>query len=143
MQDNLSISRRTFLGASTAIVGGMPLAKASASARVGRKIVLLAGRPSHGPMEHEFNAGTLLLKKCLENVPELEVDFHKNGWPKSEKAFEGAGGIFLFADGGGGHPFIQSGRLAMLADFMKRGVGLMCAHFAVEVPKDKIGRAHV
>jgi hypothetical protein len=29
------------------------------------KIVLVAGKPSHGPGEHEFNAGTLLLAKCL------------------------------------------------------------------------------
>ena len=34
-----------------------------------KKIVLIAGRPSHGPGEHEHNAGVLLLKKCLEQVP--------------------------------------------------------------------------
>lgn len=35
-----------------------------------KKVVMVAGTPSHGPGEHEFNAGTLLLKKCLdENAP--------------------------------------------------------------------------
>jgi hypothetical protein len=103
-------------------------------------LLLLAGRPSHGAGAHEFNAGTLLLKKCLAKVPGLEVDFHKNGWPDKEKAFDGAAGIFLYADGGGGHPFIALDRLRLIGDFMRRGVGLMCAHYAVEVPKDKGGK---
>jgi hypothetical protein len=101
---------------------------------------MLAGKPSHGPGAHEFNAGTLLLKKCLAKTPGLEIDFHKNGWPEKEKAFEGASGIFLFADGGGGHPFIQGDRIRLIGDFMRRGVGLLCAHFAVEVPRDKAGK---
>ena len=63
----------------------------------------------------------------------LEVSHARGGWPESEKAFEGVSGILLFADGGGGHPFVQKDRLAFLADYMRRGVGLMCAHFAVEV----------
>ena len=33
------------------------------------KIVLIAGTPSHGPGEHEFNAGMKLLVKCLKEVP--------------------------------------------------------------------------
>ena len=70
----------------------------------------------------------------------LEVVHHNGGWPDSEKAFEGADGIFLYADGGNGHPFIQGNHLSIIGDSMKRGVGLMCAHFAVEVPKDKGGK---
>ena len=31
-----------------------------------KKIVLVAGTPSHGPGEHEFNAGSIVLKKCLD-----------------------------------------------------------------------------
>ena len=31
-----------------------------------KKMVLVAGTPSHGPGDHEFNAGTLLLKNCLD-----------------------------------------------------------------------------
>ena len=37
-----------------------------------KKVVLVAGRPSHGSMEHEFNAGVILLKKCLDaNAPNV------------------------------------------------------------------------
>jgi len=133
------LSRRTFLGTTAAVAGAMTASVALAE-ESRCKLVLLAGRPSHGPMEHEFNAGTLLLKKCLEKVPGLVVEHHRNGWPENEKAFEGARGIFLYADGGSGHPFIQDGRLSILSDMMRRGVGLLCAHYAVEVPANKGGK---
>ena len=139
MLSNQNLSRRSFLGASAAALGTMTLPKAFADAP-SKKLVLLAGKPSHGPMEHEFNAGILLLKKCLLKVPGLDVVHYTNGWPDNEKAFQGANGILLFADGGGGHPFIQQDRLSILGDFMGRGVGLMCRHYAVEVPKDKGGK---
>jgi len=130
------LTRRAFLGASVAALAVAPALAAESK----KKLVLLAGKPSHGPLEHEFNAGVLLLAKCLGKVPGLEVANHKGGWPDSEKAFEGADGILLFADGGPGHPFIQENHLSIIADHMKRGVGLMCAHYAVEVPRDKAGK---
>src|SRR5262249_12469476 len=133
------MTRRTFLGASAAAAAASTL-PSTLAADSPRKLVMLAGRPSHGPMEHEFNAGVLLLKRCLDAVPGLEVAHYKGGWPDSERAFEGASGIFLYADGGAGHPFIQGDHLRVIGDFMGLGVGLMCAHFAVEVPRDKGGR---
>ncbi len=139
MHPDLMLSRRSFLGLSAAAVGTLAVPSVFADAPR-KKLVMLAGKPSHGPMEHEFNAGVLLLKKCLAAVPGLEVVHYTNGWPDSEKAFEGASGIFLYADGGGGHPFIQQDRLTVIGDFLGRGVGLMCAHYAVEVPKDKGGK---
>ena len=38
-----------------------------------QKLVLVAGKPSHPPRQHEFNAGTQLLAKCLANFPGLKV----------------------------------------------------------------------
>src|SRR5206468_6060184 len=104
-----------------------------------KKIVLLAGSASHGSGEHEFNAGCLLLKKCLDHVPGVQAVINLNGWPKDESIFNGAAAIFIYCDGGGGHPAIQSERLKLLGDLMRHGVGLGCAHYAVEVPKDKGG----
>jgi hypothetical protein len=136
-----SLSRRSFVATSAAGVGALALSSTHAEEpKKKKKLVMLAGRPSHGPGAHEFNAGTLLLKRCLEKVPGLEVDFHRNGWPEKEKAFDGASGIFLYADGGGGHPFIQGDHLRVIGDFVNRGVGLMCGHFGVEVPKDRGGK---
>jgi hypothetical protein len=54
------------------------------------KLVLVAGKPSHGPGDHEFNAGCLLLKKCLSGVPGLEVTVGQGGWPNTVQAIGGA-----------------------------------------------------
>lgn len=104
-----------------------------------KKIVLVAGTPSHAPGDHEHNAGCLLLKKCLDKMPGLDVTVHLNGWPKDPNAFDGADAILLFMDGGGGHHAIKEDRLQRIGALMKKGVGLGCLHYAVEVPKDKGG----
>jgi type 1 glutamine amidotransferase len=106
-----------------------------------KKIVLLAGSQSHGAGEHEFNAGCHILKKCLDEIPGIKAEIHKNGWPSDEKAFEGADAIFIYCDGGDGHPFNRPERRAVIDKLMKKGVGLGCAHYAVEVPKGPTGDA--
>jgi type 1 glutamine amidotransferase len=104
-----------------------------------RRLVIVAGKPSHPPLMHEFNAGCILLHKRLQNVAGLEVRLHLNGWPQDNGAFDGADAVFLYMDGGGGHPAIQPDNLKTLGDLVKRGVGLGCAHYAVEVPADRGG----
>ncbi len=103
-------------------------------------VVMVAGRPSHGPGDHEFNAGIKLLQKCLaENAKNIEVRPYFNGqWPSAEDLAK-ADSIVIYADGGGGHPAIQADRLKQLEKEMKRGCGYVCMHYAVEVPKDKGG----
>ncbi|MFM8397761.1 MAG: hypothetical protein ACKOAH_08015, partial [Pirellula sp.] len=47
-----------------------------------KRIVLVAGKPSHPPRMHEFNAGVQLLSRCLnESGLPLKVDISLNGWP--------------------------------------------------------------
>lgn len=104
-----------------------------------KKIVMVAGTPSHGPGDHEFNAGTKLLKKCLDEVPAVTAAAYYNGWPADPTAFDNADSILLYMDGGSGHPVVQRNRLTEIDQLMKRGVGLACAHYAVEVPKEKGG----
>jgi len=106
-----------------------------------KKIVMVAGRPSHGRGDHEFNAGSLLLKKCLdENVPYVVTHVYRGGWPSDPTAFDNADTIMLYMDGGGGHPLIKTReRLAEIDQLMRQGVGMVCAHYAVEVPKEKGG----
>jgi type 1 glutamine amidotransferase len=103
------------------------------------RIVLVAGSPSHGPGQHEFNAGTLLLEKCLRQNKGVETVVVKGGWPEDEHVFDDAGAIVLYMDGGDRHPLIQGNRLDTMAKLMRKGVGLACLHYAVEVPKDKGG----
>jgi len=104
-----------------------------------KKIVLVAGTPSHGPGDHEFNAGSIILDRCLQNVPEVVTALYLNGWPKDPTAFDNADSILLYMDGGGNHPVVQRNRLTEIDQLMKKGVGLACAHYAVEVPKEKGG----
>ena len=48
----------------------------------GKRIVLVAGTPSHEPGDHEFNAGSLILKKCLDGVAGIQASIYLNGWPE-------------------------------------------------------------
>jgi type 1 glutamine amidotransferase len=105
------------------------------------KIVLIAGRPSHPPGAHEFNAGTKLLVKCLNEVPGIEPVFVAGGWPADESVFDGAKSVVFFMDGGKGHPMIQGDHLQTIGRLMDQGVGLVCLHYAVEVPKGAPGDA--
>jgi type 1 glutamine amidotransferase len=105
----------------------------------GRTIVLVAGTPSHPTGMHEYRAGCLLLKQCLDQSGLVESRLFTNGWPQSENAFDGADAIFLYMDGGPRHAALREQNLKQLRDLMKKGVGLGCAHFAVEVPKDHGG----
>lgn len=104
-----------------------------------KKIVLIAGRQSHGPGDHEFRAGCLLFKTFLDKVPGITSVVHSNGWPKVADAFEGADAVLIYADGGGGHPAIQGDHKKILGDLAKKGVGIGFAHYGVEIPKDKGG----
>ena len=56
-----------------------------------KKIVFIAGPPSHGPGEHEHRAGCLLLKSCLDNLPGVTTVLYSNGWPAAPNALEGVG----------------------------------------------------
>ena len=49
-----------------------------------KKILLIAGPPSHGPGQHEHNAGVLLLQKCLADVRGLKTEVRLGGWPQDE-----------------------------------------------------------
>jgi len=100
-----------------------------------RKVVLIAGTPSHPPGMHEYRAGCLLLKQCLDQSGLIQSEVFTNGWPRSQNAFDGADAIFLYMDGGPRHAALRDENRKQLGELLKKGVGLGCAHFAVEVPK--------
>ncbi|MEA3208958.1 MAG: hypothetical protein QOE70_2015 [Chthoniobacter sp.] len=114
---------------------------ASAKTPDGKPLVLLlAGRPSHGPGEHEHNAGVQLLAKCLaQGAPNVVTKVHLNAeWPNTEELAQ-ADTIVFYADGGGGHFLLQDTHLDDVAAQMKRGAGFVCLHYAVEYPADRGG----
>lgn len=103
-----------------------------------KKIVLVAGAPSHPSGQHEFNAGIQLLARRLEKVPGLLVtSVHDGGWPRDPSAFDNANGIVFYADGQKRHPVM--GHFEELDRLTGRGVGVMCMHYAVHVAPGKEG----
>ncbi|MEP6756532.1 MAG: ThuA domain-containing protein [Chthonomonadales bacterium] len=105
-----------------------------------KKIVLIAGTPSHGPGEHEFNAGTTVLTDCLNKVKGVQAIMVKGGWPADESVFDGADAVVFYMDGGNNHPMIRTPeRMAKIKSLMQKGVGLCCLHYAVEFPKGVVG----
>jgi hypothetical protein len=101
-------------------------------------ILLIAGTPSHPYAQHEFNAGSQLLAKCLnESGLPVEARVALNGWPSDPKAFDGVGAVVMYCDGGDKHMVMD--HLDELDALAKKGVGIGAIHYAVEVPKGKAG----
>ncbi len=70
--------------------------------RAPRKIVLLAGKKSHGPGVHEYEKDATLLKHCLDtssSVKGVKTESHFGGWPLDAKSVDNADTIVLLADG--------------------------------------------
>ncbi|MCE9606554.1 MAG: DUF1080 domain-containing protein [Planctomycetia bacterium] len=105
----------------------------------GKKIVFVAGKPSHGYGAHEHNAGCILLAKELEKaLPNYKTVVYRNGWPTEAGAFDGANAIIMYCDGGGGH--MVNAHLEEVDALAKKGVGIVCIHYGVEVPADPAGK---
>lgn len=104
-----------------------------------KKIVLIAGKPSHPAGMHEFRAGVLLLQGCMAKTPGVKVETHFNGWPENASAFDGADAVVIYADGGGKHPAVQENHKQVLGDLAAKGVGLGFMHYGVEVLKENGG----
>jgi type 1 glutamine amidotransferase len=107
-----------------------------------KKIVLVAGKPSHPPGMHEFNAGVQLMEKCLRGIPDLETKFVLNGWPEDESVFEDANAVVFFMDGKVKHEVVQEEgrRLKIIDEWAKKGVGIGFMHYGVEVVPEQAGQ---
>src|SRR5688500_19596419 len=88
-----------------------------------KRIVLIAGRPSHPPGMHEFRAGSLLLQKALSSVPGVTVQVYDGGWPSKmvdgarvddSAALDNADAVLIYADGGRGNPAVQGARMKVI-----------------------------
>jgi len=101
-------------------------------------VVFVAGPRSHGFGSHEHNAGCMLLAKALnESDQNIEAVVTKNGWPKDSSIFDGAAAIVMYTDGGGNH--FANKHLAEIDAMARKGVGVACIHYGVEVPKGESG----
>jgi hypothetical protein len=115
------------------------LASSAPATQEKKKIVFVAGGPSHGYGEHEHLGGCMLLAKAL-NESGLGIDAvvtKDNGWPKDASVFDGAAAVIMYSDGGGGH--MANKHLAELDPLAKKGVGIGAIHYAVETIKGDPG----
>jgi len=116
-----------------------------------KKIVLLAGKKSHGPVGngiHDYGWSVQLLKVMLDssNVKDrVKVEIHLDGWPRDPKTLEDADTIMVISDGRDGDryeesPFLASEeRVRFMQQQMKRGCGFLTFHFSTFAP-EKYGR---
>jgi hypothetical protein len=102
-----------------------------------RRLVMIAGGPSHGPGVHEYRAGSLLLARCLADVPDVEVEVHGGGWVQDDAVLMSADAVVMYSDGGAGHPLLVGDRLETIGRLTERGAGFALIHWAVELPVDR------
>ncbi|MCB1231809.1 MAG: DUF1080 domain-containing protein [Verrucomicrobiae bacterium] len=98
-----------------------------------KKIVYVAGTPSHPPRAHEHNAGALLVAKLLNenHGDEVLVTPYLNGWPRDPSAFQNADAVVIQSDGGPKHPAFW--HLRQIDYLREKGVGIGMIHYAVEM----------
>ena len=105
-----------------------------------KKVVLIAGKKSHGYGAHEHRAGCMLLAEALNNSGlNIEATVVTEGWPKDASILDDADSIVIYCDGGGRHPYNE--HLDELDELAKQGVGMVNIHYGVEVPKGRSGDA--
>lgn len=103
-----------------------------------KKIVFIPGKDSHGIGEHEHLGGCKILAKLLnESVPGVNAVVTEQGWPADTSILDDADAIVMYSDGGPGHMVIP--HLAHIDRLMKKGVGIVNLHYAVEIPKGELG----
>ncbi|MEQ1828115.1 MAG: ThuA domain-containing protein [Pirellula sp.] len=107
-----------------------------------KRVLLIAGKPSHPPRMHEFNAGVQLLAGCMKNRTDVQLDFVLNGWPKDESVLDKAAAVVFYMDGGGKHEAVleDGRRLQTIQRLADKGVGIGCMHYAVEVVPNQAGK---
>lgn len=124
---------RLILTLAAASVVALAAAPSPAAEAAARKVVFLAGTASHGYGLHEHYAGCRLAADLLaRHVPGMRTEVHR-GWPKDATVLDDAQAIVVDCDGGS----LLVSHLDEVDRLMKKGVGLACLHYSVDVPKGR------
>jgi type 1 glutamine amidotransferase len=103
-----------------------------------KTIAFIAGTPSHGEGNHEWEQDAQFLKQCLHgapNIEDLKIDIYYDGWPKNSSDLGDADAIVFLSDGSEHHPLKVPERLAQIRKLTKQGVGLAFLHYSIEPPE--------
>lgn len=108
-----------------------------------QKIVLIAGKKSHGPGAHDYERTMRLFKVMLDQsniAANIRTEVHENGWPADPSTLDTADTIVFYSDGRDGDkfadvPFVEATRMALIDKQIQRGCGFMTMHFSTFVTK--------
>lgn len=103
-----------------------------------KEVLFIAGPPSHGYGSHEHYAGCRLLAAAITKADPSVRTHVTRGWPQDASLLESADSIVIYCDGGGRH--IALPHRDQMARLMEADKGLVCLHYAVEVPKGQPGQ---
>ncbi len=115
-------------------IGNLPLWATNPARQPPKKLLIIAGKPSHKAGEHEYNAGALLIRQWFANSPDVAVTVCLNGWPTDSTLVPNADGIVLFMDGKQGHQVLNPVCKRQLLQAASRGAGIAALHYAVTLP---------
>jgi type 1 glutamine amidotransferase len=117
------------------------------SADEARKVVLIAGKKSHGPEGngiHDYPWSVKLLKVLLDrsNISgKIGVEMHFDGWPKDSTTLDNAATIMIISDGRDGDKYEEAPhlanpeRVATMERQIRRGCGFITFHFSTFAPE--------
>jgi type 1 glutamine amidotransferase len=122
-----------------AVALGQQMSGAQKSPTGSGKIVLIGGKKSHGPGEHDFPNGIPLIAAFLKRARPFqgaEILTYPDGWPADLAELDGASTLVLYFDGVQQvpSPLLDSRRIAAVQKQMDAGAGLICLHQASTVP---------
>lgn len=103
-------------------------------------LCFVSHKTSHGFGKHEYAAGSRLIGDWLKEVyPDRKIECRYSiNWPEDEASFfADADTVVFFCTGGGRH--LVMGHEKAFDEVMRRGAGLACLHYGVEVPKGTAG----
>ncbi|MCP3918949.1 MAG: ThuA domain-containing protein [bacterium] len=129
----MQLARRTLLVAAAVALAACAASPSEAEAPA-RRILLLAGPPSHGYGAHEHLAGCQLMADRLERLGCVEAAV-TIGWPEDERAFDGVDALVVFGNGGAQNPL--AGHFEALQPLLERGMGLGLLHYALIVDDER------
>ena len=99
-----------------------------------KKIVLIGHELDHAWGTHMYLPTCKLQAKCLEQTPGVHAVI-SDGWPKNKNVLAGVDAIVLYSSPGG-EILLDGDQAAEVNQLMKRGVGLVCIHWATGLKKE-------
>lgn len=105
-----------------------------------KKILFIAGKPSHAHGEHEHRAGCMLLADALNQsgLP-VEAKVQWYGWPQDRSIFDKVDLTVVYADAAGR---MNQNILELLDTRVKKGMGIMFMHYGVH-PTVEVGEKYM